>query len=185
MSAYVCSDVLSDTVTRKSTHLTARGALAPSGPAARSPSGQALRLLPPLWPPNTVMPGLAHPLLSSCAAPGSSPGVFRASFSVEPAMRWVSTWMVATPPDLIRGAGMTTRGSVPGETAPHHESGIRRSLDLMWDSPGLGGIRRDKVGSSETSGIPRQRCLPESRPSARPTFPSSRTQRAWTLRRAP
>ena len=47
------------------------------------------------------------------------------------------------------------------------------------------GIRRDKVGLSEISGISRQRFLPEKRPSARPTFPSSRTQRAWTLRRAP
>ena len=76
-------------------------------------------------------------------------------------------------------------GAWRAERAPHHESGIRRGLDLMRDSPGLGGIRRDKVGLTEISGIPQHRFLPEERPSARPTFPSSRTQRAWTLRRAP
>ena len=90
-----------------------------------------------------------------------------------------STWMPRT------SRGMTTRGGGQAERTPRQESGIPRLINIMRDSPGLGGIRRDKVGSSETSGIPQQRLLPESRPSARPTFPSSRTQRAWTLRRAP
>ena len=90
-----------------------------------------------------------------------------------------STWMPRT------SRGITTRGGGQAERTPRDESGIRRSPNLMWDSPGLVGIRWDKVGLSETSGIPRQRFLPESRPSARPTFPSSRTRRAWTVRRAP
>ena len=94
-------------------------------------------------------------------------------------MRWASTWMPRT------SRGMTTRGGGQAERTPRDESGIPRLLKFMRDSPGLRGILRDKVGSSEISGIPRQRFLPESRPSARPTFPSSRTRRVWTLRRTP
>ena len=135
--------------------------------------------MPGLVPGTRPAPVTAPSLAPSCAAPGSSPGVFRASISAKPAMRWASTWMPRT------SRGMTTRGGGQAERTPRDESGIRRSLNLMRDSPGLGGILRDKVGSSETSGIPRQRFLPESHPSARPTFPSSRTQRAWTVRRAP
>ena len=90
-----------------------------------------------------------------------------------------STWMPRT------SRGMTTRGGGQAERTPRDESGIPRLLKFMRDSPGLGGILRDKVGSSEISGIPRQCFLPEGRPSARPTFLSSRTQRAWTVRRAP
>ena len=92
-------------------------------------------------------------------------------------MRRPNTWM----------AGQTRpreRGSMGGRKSTHHDSGIRRSLNLMRDSPGLDGILRDKVGLSEISGIPRQRFPPEGRPSARLTFPSSCTQRAWALRRA-
>ena len=142
------------------------------------------------------MPSRASPLLASCA------DLIRASMArtpESPALEWSRAQQTkscardmvapharhARSPDLILGPSTTTRGSASAETAPHHESGIRRSLNLMRDSPGLGGIRRDRVGSSETSGIPRQRFLPERRPSARPTFPSSRTQRAWTYCVAP
>ena len=122
---------------------------------------------------------------TSCAAPGSSPGVLRASMSSAPAMPGANTWMPRYPDQVRVSAGMTKRGSVRTERTPRDESEMRRPNNLMRDSLGLGGILRDKVGLSETSGIPRQRFLPESCPSARPTCPSSRTQRAWTVRRAP
>ena len=152
------------------------------------------------------MPGRASPLLASCA------DLIRGSMARTPERSCARDIVAlyarhARPPDQVRGCsahpyqpsppgvgqargwpdkpGHESAGACGAERAPHHESGIRRSLDLMRDSPGLGGILRDKVGLSEISGIPRQRFLPESRPSARPTFPSSRVQRAWTLRRAP
>ena len=136
--------------------------------------------------PHPVMRGHARPRSGTRAVPATAPSLapscadlIRASISAKPAMRWASTWMPRT------SRGMTTRGDGQAERTPRDESGIPRLINIMRDSPGLGGIRRDKVGSSETSGIPRQRFLPESRPSARPTFPSSRTQRAWIVRRAP
>ena len=79
-------------------------------------------------------------LVSSCA------DLIRASMAVR---HDGNTWMPRS------SRGMTTRGNASAETAPHHESGIRRSPNLMRDSPGLGGIPRDKAGSSEISGIPR------------------------------
>ena len=133
----------------------------------------SLAVMPGLVPGTRPAPATAPSLAPSCA------DLIRASLSAGPAMRWASTWMPRS------SRGMTTRGGGQAERTPRDESGTPRLLKFMRDSPGLGGILRDKVGLSEISGIPRQRFLPESRPRARPTFPSSRTQRAWTLRRAP
>ncbi len=121
--------------------------------------------MPGLFPGIRASPATALPHIPSC------PDSFRASFSAGPAMRWASTWM----PRTSRGMTMWENGWA--ERTPRDESGMRQ-LNFMRDAPGLGG-------TAGMSGIPRQRFPPESRPSARPTFPSSRTQRAWTLCRAP
>ena len=53
-------------------------------------------------------------------------------------------WMPRTPPDLIRGPGMTTQGGGRAEGTPRAGSGTLRPIDSMRDSPGFAGINWDK-----------------------------------------